>query len=66
MLEQPEKVFGWKKLENLYYRDRKFSVEVASDQSQGQGLVFFAIFTTTSSFKVQCQVQLSYPDLSYI
>ena len=35
MLEQPEKVFGWKKLENLYYRDRKFSVEVATDQSQG-------------------------------
>ena len=34
-LEQPEKVFDWKKLENLYYRDRKFSVEVSSEQSQG-------------------------------
>ena len=35
MLEQPEKVFGWKKLENLYYRDKKFSVEVASDVQGG-------------------------------
>ena len=34
-LEQPEKIFDWKKLENLYYRDRKFSVEVSTDHGHG-------------------------------
>ena len=33
-LEQPEKVFDWKKLENLFYRDKKFSVEICQDSGE--------------------------------
>lgn len=30
----PKKIFLWSKLENLYYRDRKFSIEVHENMSQ--------------------------------
>ena len=33
-LEVPEKIFDWKKLENLFYRDKKFSVEICQDPGE--------------------------------